>query len=703
MSRRSLALVANFHRERRIGRKTANFLGAVHARLASRGIEFNIEFVLDRPDDQTIAQIEQAAGAIDGAAIHVVDFGNLGASRTFGVEAARAEVVCFTDGDDFFSLNWFEGALDHFSGGPRREVLHTRYMVGFDQEQFVRETTDSADPGFDPLSLAVDWYWSANLAVQREVFAATPIEPYDHAGGFGSEDWHWTCNSLAAGVARVSLPDTAYYYRVKPERHALGKVADVIHMASPLFTLGGLPPAPPSPSAAPPAVSPLGASFFEQARAIEPFELGVSYLRALEAGARTVRHYKPHTPPIVGETLRAAIAAGFGDGAQLVFADAQRLPGGLEFAAPLVSALAGGGSSHRLYLLDGAPEPSHVRPDGFVVSLGALRAAGVYNTQLERLVARFLIQASGLTVINLLSPRTGSKALAYSRATRNGVARWINLVLEYGFDALSQSYDELDLFRGAGVPCEDFAVFAKTAHEAFAHRGLALRHDPRLEAAFVSGDFSGIAGGVEAQTLGKPAVSPLLRSRARLQPRVHRVRLADLADTADLAPASPSIAVTDALRAIAAGEPECIFAAGDAELGLEVFPIGAGRPPGLRIPALVIIRQDAQPVYYLRPAIKDFNRELAAGSSPADLFNMGAIAVDADSLRAALARFPERLPLAAVFALAVRRALAAGRPASFPLGPRAVVAVDAADLVAFGGARAARGLQRWLSEGEVDG
>src|SRR5665213_997649 len=233
MRMKSLALVANFHRERRMGRKTAAFIGAVHAHLRGRGIQLNVEFVLDCPDELTHGLLEQAAGTIDGARIHVVDFGNLCMSRSHGVHAARSDVVCFTDGDDFFSFNWFEAALDYLSRGDRQEILHTKYMVGFDQEKFIRETMDSDHPSFDPLSLAVDWYWSANLAMQTRLFAAVPILPYDHAGGFGSEDWHWACNSLAAGIRRRPLPNTSYFYRVKPRRFALGRVADVIHMRSP--------------------------------------------------------------------------------------------------------------------------------------------------------------------------------------------------------------------------------------------------------------------------------------------------------------------------------------------------------------------------------------------------------------------------------------------------------------------------------------
>ncbi|MEO8927802.1 MAG: glycosyltransferase [Caulobacteraceae bacterium] len=697
MTVRRLALVVNFHRERRIGRKSANFVGAVHAHLRRRGIQLNVEFVLDRPDEATHRQIDQAAGAIDGARLHVVDFGNLGASRTHGVAAARGDVVCFLDGDDYFSMNWFEGALDHLSQGPRREVLHTQYMVGFDRDEFVRETMESADPAFDPLALAVDWYWSANLAVQAEVFAAVPIQPYDHAGGFGSEDWDWACNSLAAGIGRVSLPNTSYFYRVKPERFALGRVGEVIHMASPLFGRENLPPPPAAPSAGPLPVAPLSPLFFAQAREIEAMEVGLSYLRAVEAGGQSVRHFKPHTPPIVGAVLREVLDAGFGDGSAVIFADAQRLAGGLETAAALADTLVGSPAAPRLYIVDGDEGPRHARLDGYVLSLDELRAAKLYNAHIDRLVARLLIQARDVTVLNLLSPRARSPALAYWRATRKGVCRWVNVVMEYGFDALSQAYEELDLFASTSIASETIAVFEKTAREAWRTRGLALAHDQALEDDYVGGALGSrrIAPRLDA-TLNEPSsgapVSPA-------QSRVFRITAQGFATAGPDEPRGGVLLVDDALRALAEREDECILVSGAAFLGMDFAPAGAARPPGLRIPALTIIDEEGQPVLYVRHRVDWFDQQLASGRFPMDLGATGALGVDCRSLREVLQRFPKRLPLAALIETAVRHAGQAGERCVDLFAANCIVSASAADLALIDKAALAAGLAERLDLG----
>jgi hypothetical protein len=689
MNTKTLAMVTNYHQERRIGRKTANFIGAVYAHLQQRGIQLNVEFVLDRPDAITQQQIEMAVRSINDARIHIVDFGNLGMSRTHGVHSARGDVVCFVDGDDFFSMNWFEGALDYLSSGRRSEVLHTQYMVGFDNDTFIRETMESDHPAFDPLSLAVDWYWSANLAVQADVFAAMPIQPYDHARGFGSEDWHWACNCLAAGIGRVSLPNTSYYYRVKPERFSLGRVADVIHMASPLFTRRGLPPPPSTPSNDPIPVSDLSPEFFEQAREIEAFEVGLSYLRAVEAGGWTVRHFKPHTPPIVGEVWRAILAAGFRDGSVVVFGDMERLAGGLPMAEAMTTALTGAPRAPRLYIVDGNGPKRHARADGYVLAVGELRAAGLYNEQIDRLVARLMIQFGDLTVINLLSSRVESSALAYSRAARGGVSLWINVVMEYGFDALSQAFHELDRFVEAGVESENIGVFRKTVTEVGRMRGVELLYYEDLEADYVDGV---LGSRLIARAVHRAPIATLSGAASPAESRVFRLTPEHLVDVGEGTSGDVALAVTESLRTLSETEEECIFASGEAFLGLDFGDANRPRPPGLRIPALTIIEEDGQQTLYVRHPPEDFESEIRAGRIPADIASVGAIGVDCASLREVIGRSADQFALSTLIAVSVRNAVKAGQPCVELFASNAIVSVKAADLGVIDKARFERSL-----------
>ena len=200
------SLVVNFHREQRIGFKTIRFVQAVVERLRQSEIILNCCFVLDRPDSLTRSGIRRWADALAGSEVLEVDFGNLGAARSAGIAHTNEDIVFFLDGDDFVTFNWFARALRFFAEAGAegdRLIAHTQYFVGFDREQFVRLGLDSRDGRFDPLALATDWYFCNNLACHRSVFDAVPIEPYDHAGGFGAEDWHWSCETIVSFYRRM--------------------------------------------------------------------------------------------------------------------------------------------------------------------------------------------------------------------------------------------------------------------------------------------------------------------------------------------------------------------------------------------------------------------------------------------------------------------------------------------------------------------
>ena len=230
-----IGVVINGHREGVLLHSSLAALQHAAAYAAARGIVVDIHLVLDRPDEETRAVATAFQGAL--ASLSEVDFGNLGDARKAGLCMARNDWISFLDGDDLTSQNWLYDAYvaANACARPFDTVFHTELFVGFGSEVFFRRAMRTSDPEFDPLCLVADWFFCNNLFAHRSVFERCPIEPYDHANGFGAEDWHWSCQTIAAGFDRDFVPETAYFYRMKPPGESLGMTPGLMHKASRLF------------------------------------------------------------------------------------------------------------------------------------------------------------------------------------------------------------------------------------------------------------------------------------------------------------------------------------------------------------------------------------------------------------------------------------------------------------------------------------
>ncbi len=231
-----IGVVLNGHREGPLLAQTLQSLVRARVHAAEQGIAIDIHLVLDRADDATRAVAQSFRPML--ATLKEVTFGNLGASRQAGLEAARNEWIAFLDGDDLISTNWLLDAhqFAQASAEPKNTVFHTEMFVGFGAEVFFRRAMRTSDPEFDPLCLIADWFFCNNLFAHRSIFERCPIEPYDHEKGLGSEDWHWSCQTTEAGIARDYVPGTTYFYRMKPVAQSLGMLGGVVHKATRLFT-----------------------------------------------------------------------------------------------------------------------------------------------------------------------------------------------------------------------------------------------------------------------------------------------------------------------------------------------------------------------------------------------------------------------------------------------------------------------------------
>lgn len=228
--------IINIHREGALLVPTLRSIALAKNRAVEAGYELEVIIIADNADDKTLEITHGFDTLIDR--IIPVEFGDLGASREFGITAASHDWVFLHDGDDLFSSNWFLQFFDMAASGEidERTVYHTALFARFGDEQNIRQMIDSWDARFHPLFLASEWYYSNKSVLNRKLFDEIPMPYNNKRTGIGNEDWTWSCHTIHKEIRHSFLPETICFYRVKPAHTSLGLTPGMIHDASPIFS-----------------------------------------------------------------------------------------------------------------------------------------------------------------------------------------------------------------------------------------------------------------------------------------------------------------------------------------------------------------------------------------------------------------------------------------------------------------------------------
>lgn len=206
-----ISVIVTAHREGVIAGATACSANEAidHAR-DTLGKTVEVILVLDRADDLTRSVLTTGFG--DAATVLETDEGDPGQARNRGVEQAVGDYVCFLDGDDLWSFNWLTEAYRLVEARPD-VIAHSQCNIVFGQEHNIWWHVDSEGPLFDREYL--DWanYWDAMAFARTEVYRQHSFRRNDLHVGFGHEDWHWNCLTLAAGFAHKPVMNTVHFKR----------------------------------------------------------------------------------------------------------------------------------------------------------------------------------------------------------------------------------------------------------------------------------------------------------------------------------------------------------------------------------------------------------------------------------------------------------------------------------------------------------
>lgn len=186
----------------------------IHAEAAGLQVEFVI--TLDDADPQTRRAVREHPVIRDTDAIHEVSYRDLSSSRNHAIAEARGRYVGTFDGDDYFSANWITQCVASIRAAGKAHIFHPQMIVAFGEWNAYWWQVDQASDYYRPHTLLSLNYWNACAFAEREVFLHCPYEVARPGEcGFGYEDWHWNCQTIAAGCVHNLAERTVRFERRK--------------------------------------------------------------------------------------------------------------------------------------------------------------------------------------------------------------------------------------------------------------------------------------------------------------------------------------------------------------------------------------------------------------------------------------------------------------------------------------------------------
>lgn len=207
----------------------------------SAGLTCQAIYVLDRPDELTRSLFERyASGSGD---FMVVDFGDQGFARNAAIERAEGLHTAFLDGDDLWARNWLVSGLDFLKLCPPNHIAHPQYNYFFEGQATIFTHIDQLSNLFNPDLLRITNYWDSLCICPTRIHREFPFCKRDIQAGFAYEDWHWNCETVAAGKVHRVVPETVIFKRrqktsqtiAASQRKSLMRVHALNDYAHPLY------------------------------------------------------------------------------------------------------------------------------------------------------------------------------------------------------------------------------------------------------------------------------------------------------------------------------------------------------------------------------------------------------------------------------------------------------------------------------------
>jgi hypothetical protein len=208
-----VSVVIPAHYEGRLANHTLASIFRANEYCRTRGMDLEVLVILDRPDAKTRDYFARTPFQPDR--LEEVDFGDLGLTRNYGVSVANAGVIAFVDADNLVGETWFYNGFHFLKSRIGEIIVHPEYVVVFEAENSIWRQISSNDPAFRAGDFIENNFWDATCMAKVEVLRRFPYQSTMATRGFGYEDWHFNCETLAAGIDHLVVPNTALFLRKK--------------------------------------------------------------------------------------------------------------------------------------------------------------------------------------------------------------------------------------------------------------------------------------------------------------------------------------------------------------------------------------------------------------------------------------------------------------------------------------------------------
>lgn len=213
-----VSIIVLTHRDGRLSHHTLRSIARSRALAHKHRIATELIVIANSTDTKTYDYLTSHSGFFD-AEILTTDYKDkIGFARNDAVRHASGTYISIMDGDDMISENWITACYQYITKSSlpvTKTALRAMYSIVFGGSNHFWIKQSSNDPQFHKDVIFEHNPWDILVFAHRDLFLEIPYYNVPYSEHFGLEDYLWNCETLAAGIEHIVVPETTFFYRVK--------------------------------------------------------------------------------------------------------------------------------------------------------------------------------------------------------------------------------------------------------------------------------------------------------------------------------------------------------------------------------------------------------------------------------------------------------------------------------------------------------